>query len=226
MTHKNLAVQSEAISLYLDSLLMDVDDDEPQENSSHLEEAPPLEPQVVVKPAPEAEITEPRQTSLQLEAQPDAIIPAWANGPFQAMLFKVGELSLALPLQELVSVVEWQDISTISEASGIQLGTYQFNDQTVPVVDIAQLVLPAERLNVLVGDRPQERISRIVIIQDGQWGLACDSVHELITFQPEKVRWHTARTQRQWLAGTSVELMCALLDTKGLVAMLEAAIKV
>ncbi|MDH5178637.1 MAG: chemotaxis protein CheW [Gammaproteobacteria bacterium] len=237
MSQSNLALQSEAISLYLDSLLKDVPDGEEAEQATAVDEktiAAPATPAssedagklhdgVVKTPPMETAITPPPGGKPSLPQQPDAIIPDWANGPFQAMLFKVGELSLALPLSELTGVVEWKGIDRQPGMPGAQLGTYQYNGKSVPVMDMAQLVLPPTMLEDLVGSKPAERISRIVLIQEGQWGLACDSVHELITLQPENIRWHTARTRRQWLAGTSIELMCALIDTRGLVLLLEAA---
>lgn len=256
MTQSNLAVQSEAISLYLDSLLKDVPDDEMEPAEPAKASTKPVpevaaEPEVVTEPEPQPEplaaseppiqaeakpepdirdisepdISELAKPELKLAGQPDAIIPDWANGPFQAMLFKVGELSLALPLSELTGVVEWRDMTSDAGATGIRLGTHQYNGKPVPIVDTARLILPASMVDDLVGANHEERISRIVIIQDGKWGLACDSVHELITLQPENIRWHTVRTRRQWLAGTSVDLMCALVDTEGLVTLLDAAIK-
>lgn len=230
MTQSNLAEQGEAVSLYLDSLLKEGPEDDlavttaestpaPSETISDPAAGAVQEP----APAPEPQ-TASSPVSLTLPDQPDALIPDWANAPFQAMLFKVGELSLALPMQEMIGVVEWNEIKPEADSAGVQLGFCQHNGLPVPVVDTARLVLPASMVGDLAGDKPSARVTRVVIIEDGRLGLACDSVHEIITLKPEDIRWHTARTRRQWLAGTSVELMCALLDTGGLVKLLTDAI--
>ncbi|MDH5777388.1 MAG: chemotaxis protein CheW [Gammaproteobacteria bacterium] len=168
------------------------------------------------------EVIEIKPPALQLEGQPDAIIPAWAYTSFQAMLFKVGNLSLALPLTELLGVVEWKDIELTSSEQKIVLGHCQHQGQDVSVVDTARFVFPPERYAELAGENVAHRVSRIVVIQNSHWGLACDSIHEIITIEPASIRWRTTKTRRQWLVGTSVKDMYALLNIEGLKAMLEA----
>ena len=125
--------------------------------------------------------------------------PAWGDDTFQALLFKVNGLTLAVPLVELSGVQEWEDDKVTP-----------YRERTVPVVDTAQLVMPADRQANI---RPwQERLRHVVFIADGTWGLACDELAEVVTLRPDEVRWRTSRTRRRWLAGTVIEHMCALLD--------------
>jgi len=138
--------------------------------------------------------------------------PAWGDETFQALLFKVNGLTLAVPLVELSGVQEWQDgkVTPLPGHVPWYLGLMQYRERNVPVVDTAQLVMPEERQANI---RPwQERLRHVVFIADGTWGLACDELAEVVTLRPDEVRWRTSRTRRRWLAGTVIEHMCALLD--------------
>ncbi|NOZ37696.1 MAG: chemotaxis protein CheW, partial [Gammaproteobacteria bacterium] len=81
-----------------------------------------------------------------------------------------------------------------------------------PVVETASLVFPPDKLKSLAVAEPRDRITRIVLIDEGRWGLAVDAIEEVITLQHDKVRWRSERTQRKWLLGTVVDHMCALID--------------
>jgi purine-binding chemotaxis protein CheW len=140
------------------------------------------------------------------------------------MLFQVGGLTLAVPLMELNGVLEW-DAEQVTEMPGhadFYLGLIQHMDRHVPVVDTARLVLPPDKLTALAGDDPYARLQRVVLIDDSRYGLGCDEVNEVITLRPEEVRWRSSRTSRQWLAGTVIEHMCALIDASAFARLLAA----
>ncbi len=146
-------------------------------------------------------------------------VPDWGQERFQALLFTLGGLTMALPLVELNAILEWpKDLTPLPNRSPWYLGLIQSRGQHVPVIDLAQLVVP-ERIR----DRrepPKENQRRIIIIGDGLYGIACDSVEEVITLEPDAVKWRSSRTKRKWLAGTVKDQMCALLDADGLVYLL------
>jgi len=167
---------------------------------------------------PEIEVA----TAEQVEAEIAGGRADWVTGPFQAMLFKVAGLSLAVPLVELNGVVEWNDdVTEMPGHAPFYMGLMQHLDKSIPVIDTARLVLPAEKLAQLAGDDPRARVKRVVLIDEHRWGLACDEVNEVITLQPDQVRWRTSRTKRAWLAGTVVDHMCALIDGVAFSAMLK-----
>lgn len=139
------------------------------------------------------------------------ILPDWGLQTFQAMVFKVGELSLAIPLTELAGVVEWQPAPT---ATGLCLGHYQHGEQTISVVDIARLVFVGSHFEDLIKTDAHQRVTRIILTNNGKLGLACDAVHEVITIEPTRVNWRSTRTRRQWLAGTLLDDMTVVLDVE------------
>lgn len=138
--------------------------------------------------------------------------PAWSEGSFQALLFRVAGLTLAVPLVELSGVQEWGSgrVTPMPGHVAWYLGLTLYREHNVPVVDTAQLVLPEDKLATL--PPWEERLRHVVFIGEGKWGLACDELAQVITLQPEEVRWRSERTRRRWLAGTVISHMCALLD--------------
>ncbi len=171
---------------------------------------------------PETEITTKTEQEVVEETKPVSGRPDWAEAPFQILLFEVAGLKLAVPLIELSAVIEWTD--SVTEMPGhadFYMGILQHLDHKVAVIDTARMVLPANKLQELAGDDPRERVRHIVLIDDYRWGLACDKIGEVITLQPEEVRWRTDKTRRGWLAGTVINHMCALLNSDGFAKMLE-----
>ena len=232
-----------AVSLFLDSLLR-----EPEEQTEVV--TPEVTPVVEIQPVetvPEVKITEVEipevkihekvitetkvdtttvqesNTEIQeVEEATDSIIPQWANEPFQILLFEVAGLKLAVPLIGLSGVIEWTD--SVTEMPGhadFYMGILQHLGNKIAVIDTARMVLPEKKLAQLVGDDPRQRVKHIVLIDDYRWGLACDGISEVITLNPDEVRWRTSKSSRGWLAGTVIEHMCALLNSDGFSSMLE-----
>lgn len=143
------------------------------------------------------------------------IVPDWGREAFQAMVFKVGELSLAIPLVELAGVVEWQpELIDSQGASGLCMGHFPHAGQSVTVIDTARFIFPEQHLQALGGPHISPRLSRIVLINQGNIGLACNEVFEVITIESAQVNWRSDKTRRQWLAGTMLDQLIAVLDAR------------
>lgn len=170
-----------------------------------------------VAPTPAVEIR--TQTAVQTAA--DEPRPDWANEPFPCLLLKVHGLSLALPLVKLNRILPWAEPTLIPGYAAWLLGVLHLDglERNLKVVDTAALVMP-ERLGQAA--LSEAAYQHVVMIGDGEWGLTCESVSNVITIDPAKVRWRTSRSKRPWLAGTVVEHLCALLDAERLAEMLSA----
>ncbi len=229
-----------AVSLFLDSLLRETETDEATTAEIKsvvevptvevvadikLEEKPVVDipAEVVVDnkveiPVEATVVTE----EVEKEITTESIIPEWANEPFQILLFEVAGIKLAVPLIELSSVIEWQDgVTEMPGHADFYMGILQHLDYKIAVIDTARMILPANKLEELIDDDPRERVNHIVLIDDYMWGLACDKIGEVITLEPNDVRWRTSKSSRSWLAGTVIVHMCALLNSEGFSEMLE-----
>lgn len=232
-----------AISLFLDSLLtepeLDVEtivevkhvDEVKVAEVTELPETRIAETTPVVEVIPKVdipkEIVVETKVETTIETVPDSIIPEWANEPFQILLFNVAGLQLAVPLVDLCGVIEWKD--SVTEMPGhadFYMGILQHLDYKIAVIDTARMVLPENKLTQLAGENPRERVKHIVMIGDYQWGLACDKIGEVITLQPDEVKWRTSNSSRGWLAGTVIGHMCALLNSEGFASMLKNGDKI
>jgi purine-binding chemotaxis protein CheW len=84
------------------------------------------------------------------------------------------------------------------------------------VVDTALWVMP-ERYHPSL----KEAYKFILLIEGTDWGLAVDSVAEAIKLKPDQIKWRTPDSKRQWLAGTVIGHMCALLDIRAMGRLLD-----
>jgi purine-binding chemotaxis protein CheW len=147
-------------------------------------------------------------------------IPVWAEQAFQCLLFKVSGLTLAVPLVKLNSVIPWSDklVETPNQTDWY-LGLVNHLGSNVKVIDTALMVLPENRHADIESD-PADRFSHILLVDDAQWGLACDTIGDVIWLNADEVKWRKDKVKRAWLAGTAVERLCALMDTEVFADML------
>ena len=156
-------------------------------------------------------------TAVEAKAEPAVAsqLPDWAELEFQCLLFHVTGITLAVPLIKLNGVIPWNDdITPMPGHSPAFLGILRHLNKNVQVMDAAEVILPdSQRKQILP---VAERVKKIILMDEGKWGLACDDIGEVITLQKADVRWRTADGRRAWLAGTVSERLCALLDTDSL----------
>lgn len=135
--------------------------------------------------------------------------PAWAQQPFECLLFRVGGLALAAPLIELGAIypLEKDSLTSIFGQTSWFMGLLPVKEYNVRVIDSALVVMP-ERYE----ETMRERYRFIISLYGADWGLAVDEVMNSVRLDPEQVRWRGHRSKRPWLAGTVVDQMCALLD--------------
>jgi len=167
-----------------------------------------------------------QQTEVALEVQPETPVetesgvPDWAENRFQCLLFKVSGLSLAVPLVKLNSVIPWnEEITKTPNQTEWYLGLVQHLQSQVKVIDTAMLVMPENRHEKIESD-PAERLSHILLVDDYKWGLACDSIGDVIWLTKDEVKWRKNKKTRAWLSGTSLEHLCAIMDTEVFAQML------
>lgn len=221
-THEQALLDPQlALGVYLQALLRPVAAAEARSNGPAGETE--VDPKPVTEQHSSITVSSVERGPAACEA-PKAVSPDWAREPFQCLRFRVAGLNLALPLVGLTGpagVLPWDD-AVVTPVPGPQpwlLGLREHLGRRVRLIDVAQVVLPADRraaLAVAGGDR----LSKVIVIDaggDDGWGLACDAVGEVITLSPDAVQWRTRAGSRPWLAGTVIKEMCALIDMGALV---------
>jgi purine-binding chemotaxis protein CheW len=198
---QQLLGQQLALSAYLDALL-----EAPAEPAPELETPGATPPATVVEVSPETMVAITRSHG----------VPDWAESRFQALLFEVAGLTLAVPLVKLKGVVpNEQGLTPMPGHSPLFLGVTPYQGLQSKVVDTARFVLPQDRAAQLSEDAG-ERCQHLVMIDDGRWALACSGIGDVVDLERDDVKWRSATGSRLWLAGTVIERMCALLDVEQL----------
>ncbi|TVP58490.1 MAG: chemotaxis protein CheW [Halomonadaceae bacterium] len=147
--------------------------------------------------------------------------PPWAQKGFECLIFRVAGLQLAVPLVLLGAIHRLDaELTPLFGRPDWFMGLLRAGDKTINVADTARWVMPERYRRDDSGD-----YQFVIRLEGSHWGLACHEVAQSFTVQPEDVKWRTANSRRQWLAGTVREHMCALLDVSRLAAMLAEAEK-
>jgi purine-binding chemotaxis protein CheW len=216
----NFADPQQVLMDYLDQLLREIP--APEETAGEVvpQSIEVRAPAVEVAPDTEeqTEVAEATQPRVAHEAPPPAAEHVEQAGePVQILLFDVAGLTMAMPLEKLCGILEWSDVVTpMPGHSPWFLGLLAERDAQIKIIDTAMLVVP-ERYRS--GDY-LDHLEKIILIEDGRWGLACHGVSEVITLEHDQVKWRATRGNRPWLAGTVIEHMCALLDVDEFAALL------
>ena len=138
--------------------------------------------------------------------------------------------SVALPLAKLNGVMPW-DAAAVTSLPNHQpwfLGLREHLGHQVKLIDVAKVILPPERWPQACAEAEEGTdtgsYGKVILIDDGRWGLVCSEVAEVITLSNEAVKWRKREGvqagSRPWLAGTVIERMCALIDSDAFAGML------
>ncbi|WP_455380899.1 chemotaxis protein CheW [Acidihalobacter prosperus] len=204
-----LLAQDLALGTYLNDLLQQATESAVEDKSdvvTTLDEAD-------VSPSASKALAEVPVPELTPQVESETGIPLWGQQEFQCLLFYVGSLKLAIPLVKLARIKPWGEHVTATPGRPAWfLGLLGENGNKTGLIDTARLVFPRDRYSQLYRNDDLSEPGHILIMEDGHWGLTCDSLGEIIVLTPDTVRWRTDRTSRRWLAGTVIDQMCALLD--------------
>ncbi|VAX10847.1 hypothetical protein MNBD_GAMMA26-766 [hydrothermal vent metagenome] len=157
------------------------------------------------------------KTETQQQQGPQPVIPEWARERFQCLLFEVNGLQLGVPLCELSGIAKGDmEITHLMGQPDWHKGMIEYRGNKVGMVDISGLVMP-EQENI---EDKGDKLSHVLIIGDGKWGLVCDRLFSPVTLEPSEVHWSCRHENRPWLAGTLPDQLCILLDVDILLTMI------
>ncbi len=208
VVQKTQTAQSDVLRVYLDSLLQEV---LPESNRVEQNPVELSQDRVHVKPDIKETETVPERK---------AVIPPWGKREFESLQFIAGGLKLSIPLIKSNGILAWNSVH-LTPMPGHKvwyLGVIIHQGKHVKIIDVLNFVTPMHYKVKPVKDRLQN----IVLIDDANWGLACDSITGTLTLQPDQVRWRTMQSKRPWLCGTAIEQMYALLDPDEFVRLLSS----
>lgn len=201
-------VPEQTIQSYLDALLQEAAAELASTQAQVTPAALPREPRVVeeittVNPPPPIGV-------------PPATQPAWRGQPFEALLFDVGGLTLAVPLVSLGTIHALESaITPLFGQPDWFLGLLPTQGGNLKVLDTARWIMPERYQPGL-----REGLRFVISVQGHAWGMAVHGVQESIRLEPGQIKWRSGQGKRPWLAGTVIEHMCALLDVEALAQLI------
>uniref|UniRef100_UPI00123B5EB0 chemotaxis protein CheW n=1 Tax=Pseudomonas profundi TaxID=1981513 RepID=UPI00123B5EB0 len=140
----------------------------------------------------------------------------WRERPFEALLFDVGGLTLAVPLVSLGTIHSLEsEITPLFGQPDWFLGILPTPAGNLKVLDTARWVMPERYSPALQND-----LRFVISVQGYDWGMAVHGVSRSIKLSPDQIKWRSQQGKRPWLAGTVIEHMCALLDLSALASLL------
>ncbi len=136
---------------------------------------------------------------------------------FQVLFFKVAGLTLAVPLVSLGGIVKVERINHIMGRPAWYLGVQTHRDSQLNIVDSGAWVMPEKYDDKLAQSVDYQYI---VLLEDSNWGLACESLVNSVRILKSEVNWRTKAGKRPWLAGVVKEQMCGILHVQALIELL------
>lgn len=223
-------VPEQTIQHYLDALLQDAAEElarVEQDNSARVtpavvEAREPVRPVLrepvlpVVEAPPVIEVVAEQEHVVAEPPAPAKPLPVWREQPFEALLFDVGGLKLAVPLVLLGTIYPLEDeITPLFGQPDWFLGILATQAGNIKVLDTARWVMPERYTPDL-----KDTLSFVISVEGYDWGMAVHGVQQSIRLAPEQIKWRSQQGKRPWLAGTVIDHMCALLDVSALAELI------
>lgn len=136
---------------------------------------------------------------------------------FQAMFFEVAGLTIAVPLVELGGIHNVSEPTKLMGKPSWFKGVMINREQKINVVDTAQWVMPEKCDETLINSLNYQYV---IMLSNSQWGLSAEHLVDTVTLKANDVKWLDSGNKRPWLAGLVKERMCALLDVKSMINLL------
>lgn len=140
---------------------------------------------------------------------------------FQVLFFKVAGLTLAVPLVSLGGIVKVERINHIIGRPSWFLGVQTHREEQLNLVDTCAWVMPEKYTDKLA---QSVNYQYLVLLEGSNWGLACESLLNVVKITKSQVNWRSKAGKRPWLAGVVKEQMCGILHVQALVEMLDAGL--
>ncbi|MCP4283753.1 MAG: chemotaxis protein CheW [Gammaproteobacteria bacterium] len=151
-----------------------------------------------------------------LAAAASSGMPGWAEAPFQILMFRVCDVNLAVPLNELDGIARWNGKSTpIPGQPDWQLGLFLHQQKKISLVDLTSLIMP-ER----AATENEEKASYLLLVGGARWGLLCNSIQRPGLVRADNIRWSQSWGKRRWSHGIIIENLTVLLNIDALLMML------
>ena len=137
-------------------------------------------------------------------------------------MFDINGLQLAIRSKDIKTILPWPETPLVHSPEirndEAVMGCFNLGSDKIKIINTAYIVLPSQH-------RQQIAVpSFIIVVGEGNWALSCHKINAVITLSPEDIHWRENKGHRPWLAGTSIEKKCSIVNLSGLVKLLNPQI--
>jgi chemotaxis signal transduction protein len=156
----------------------------------------------------------------QVDGEDDDQQPLDPEAMIECQIVIVNGLKLALPTANIDSTMAWpKKVWPDADKHNLVIGLVAYKDAAVDLVPVSSLIHPSKKSTTTLKTIDGES-KTIVILDNGETGLVCDGLAEIVRLDPKDICWRGADSKRLWLAGTAKKEGLGLLDTDGIMTML------
>jgi purine-binding chemotaxis protein CheW len=158
-----------------------------------------------------------RETEQEITVQ--SAIPPWGQKPFECLLVKAAGMKLMIPTMS-VNYIERVNKKITGAPLETELcqGLITLREKSVAIIDLFSLVVGNDtndneqsmRLNT-------NQVKQAIVMENGCYALSCDDVSQLITLNPEDVRWNRASFNNPMFIGIVTEYLCPIVNIDNLI---------
>lgn len=141
-------------------------------------------------------------------------IPLWAEDSFKCLLVKSSGMSFMIPAMS-ISYIERIDKKIIRLPLDVEAfrGVVTLRERSVAIIDLFTLISENASNDIQTASQIDEsHVEHVIVMDDGQYALACEEVGELVTLESDDVRWNKASFSNPMFAGIVSEYLCTIVN--------------
>lgn len=137
---------------------------------------------------------------------------------FQVLFFKINDLTLATPLQDLSRTIAIPEkLVQFPDQPPWIFGVVEDQGDKIVLLDVPFLFKSHTRPNS--HPKVSDSYRNVLITRNRRWGIPCDEVSAVSRLSSEDISWRRSANTKSWLLGTVTEKLCALIDLNHLIPL-------
>ena len=145
-------------------------------------------------------------------------VPDWAQQSFECLLVNLAGMQVMVPAMS-VSYIEKinKKITRLPLDNEAFYGVVTIRDKSIAVIDLLSLIAESASTDFQCNKKIGEHyIDHVIVMDEGNFALACEQVSHMMTLDVEDVRWNTATFNNPMFSGIVTEHLCPILNIDNL----------
>jgi purine-binding chemotaxis protein CheW len=141
-------------------------------------------------------------------------VPLWGAKPFECLLIKSAGMNLMVPAMS-VSYIEQINKKIIRLPLDVEAfrGVVTLRERSVAVIDLFTLISESgSSVKKSLAQVSENHVEHVIVMDNGNFALACDDIGKMVTLETENVRWNKASFNNPMFAGIVPEYLCPIIN--------------